>query len=114
MAVGRRKVHLHVEANDPWIDIRRSSPKPRGGPDDDWIVAVVGMILFVLPIAWLLSGARAATGDRENTELPPRPHGRGGSRAPSLLFARRPEVRWQDRRSAYSSSRAALPKASQP
>ncbi len=55
MAVGRRKVHLHVDRNSPWIDIRRSSPTPRGGSDDDWIVAVVGVILFVLLIAWLAS-----------------------------------------------------------
>ena len=54
MAVGRRKVRLHVDGNDPWIDIRRSSPTPRRGPDD-WIVAVVGVILFVLLIAWLVS-----------------------------------------------------------
>ncbi len=53
--MGRRKVHLHVADNGPWIDIRRSSPTPRGGPDDDWIVAVVGVILFVLLIAWLVS-----------------------------------------------------------
>lgn len=55
MAVGRRKVHLHVADNDPWIDIRRSSPTPRRGPDDDWIVTVVCLILLVLLIAWLVS-----------------------------------------------------------
>ncbi len=53
--MGRRRVRLHVDGNSPWIDIRRSSPKQRGGPDDDWIVAVVGVILFVLLIAWLAS-----------------------------------------------------------
>ncbi len=55
MAVGRRRVRLHVDGNSPWIDIRRSSPRPRGGPDDDWIVTVVSVILFILLIAWLVS-----------------------------------------------------------
>ncbi len=53
--MARKKVRLHVDGADPWIDIRRSSPTPQGGPDDDWIVTVVGVILFVLLIAWLFS-----------------------------------------------------------
>ncbi len=51
----RRKVRLHVDCSDPWIDIRRSGSAPQGDSDDDWIVAVVGVVLFVLFVAWLIS-----------------------------------------------------------
>ena len=53
--MARRKVRLHLNGDVPWLDIRRSGPTPQGGPDDDWIVTVVGVILFVLLIAWLIS-----------------------------------------------------------
>ncbi len=53
--MGRRKVRLHVDGNDPWIDIRRSSPTPQGGPDDDRIADAIAVILFVMLVAWLLS-----------------------------------------------------------
>ncbi len=53
--MGRRKVRLHVDGNDPWIDIRRSSPTQQGGPDDDWIAGAIAVILFVMLVAWLLS-----------------------------------------------------------
>ncbi len=53
--MGRRTVRLHIDGNDSWLDIRRSSPTPQGGPDDDWITGVVAVILFVIFVVWLLS-----------------------------------------------------------
>ncbi len=52
--MARKKVRLHIDGGDPWIDIRRSGP-PQGGQDDDWIVGVVAVILFVIFVVWLLS-----------------------------------------------------------
>ncbi len=49
----RRKVRLHVDGDDPWIDIRRSGSQ--GDPDDDWSVVIIGVIFFVILIAWLAS-----------------------------------------------------------
>ena len=51
--MGRRKVRLHVDDNDPWINIHRSGPQ--GGPDDDWSAMIIGVVLFVILIAWLAS-----------------------------------------------------------
>ncbi len=53
--MGRRKIRLHLDGADPWIDIRRSSPASHGDPDGDWIVTVVGVVLFIVIIAWLIS-----------------------------------------------------------
>ncbi len=53
--MGRRKIRLHVDCDDPWIDIRRSSPTSQGDPDTDWTVAVVGVLLFIVFVAWLFS-----------------------------------------------------------
>ncbi len=51
----RRKIRLHVDGADPWIDIRRSRPAPQGDRDGDWIVKIVGVVLFIVFIAWLIS-----------------------------------------------------------
>ena len=52
--MSKRKVTLHVGDNDPWIDIRRSSQDNRRDPDEDW-GTVIGIVLFVVFLAWLLS-----------------------------------------------------------
>ena len=52
--MSRRKVKLHVGDNDPWIDIRRSGQEHRKDPDEDW-TTVIGIVLFVVFLAWLLS-----------------------------------------------------------
>ena len=52
--MGRRKMRLHVDRSDPWIDIHRSRPT-QGGPEGDWIAGVVVVIVFVILVVWLLS-----------------------------------------------------------
>ncbi len=53
--MGRGKIRLHLDGADPWIDIRRSSRASQGDPDGDWIVTVVGVVLFIVFVAWLFS-----------------------------------------------------------
>ncbi len=53
--MGRGTIRLHLDGADPWIDIRRSSPASQGEPHSDWIVTVVGVVLFIVFIAWLIS-----------------------------------------------------------
>ena len=51
--MGRRKVRLHVGSDDPWIDIHRLGSQ--GDPDGDRFAVVIGVVLFVILIAWLAS-----------------------------------------------------------
>ncbi len=53
--MGRRKIRLHVDNDDPWISIRRSGPTSQGDPDGNWIVTVAGVVLFIVFVAWLFS-----------------------------------------------------------